>query len=453
MYNSLKKLFIILLIGLIATSVVADPVANSYQTVRKNYFALRNTDPEVNKLDDWLKVGRELAAFADQNQDAETAAPALFNAGVLYARVYKSYRQKDYLDRSLWHFQRLVQRYPDSSLADDALIQRGDLFLDFKKDKSKAESAYLEVVEAYPDADLYEVAERKLVALTGRPIEKKPDLDLDVIKDPQSDLAQVETETVAAVETNDEDQADQVPIKKVEVKSLDSLAGRVIVIDPGHGGEDFGAVGKGGLLEKDVTLLVALELEKLIEKKLGAKVRLTRRTDVFVPLAERTNLANDFEAELFISLHVNSSDRGKGKGFETFYLDNTDSAASQKLAERENASIKFEGPEGDLQFMLSDLIQSAKRDESIALANLIQDKTVSHLNSSWKPIINRGVKTAPFYVLVGAHMPCVLVEMFFINNSEEGVRLSKSEFRKDLAEGLLTGIEAYFKHIHAKGNE
>ena len=330
------------------------------------------------------------------------------------------------------YFEKLVQRYPDHFLADDALIKRGDLYLSFRADTEQAEGNYREVVEAYPHADLYEVAERKLVAITGESIR---------VPKPKTDDSGSQKKVVK-VKKADEDDKESVE----QVESDGSFKDKVIVIDPGHGGEDFGAVGKDGLYEKDVTLLVALELEKMIEKRLGASVRLTRRSDKFIPLAERTNLANDFDASLFISLHVNSSERGKARGFETYYLDNTDSAASSKLAERENASIQFEGPQADLQFMLSDLIQSAKRDESIALANLIQQESVKYLKSDWKNIQNRGVRTAPFYVLVGAHMPCILVEMFFINHPEEGVRLSKGSFREDIAEGLFRGVKAFFKH-------
>ncbi|MCB0318726.1 MAG: N-acetylmuramoyl-L-alanine amidase [Bdellovibrionales bacterium] len=428
----MRRLIVLVFIFSVAVNVNADSANDAYQMARKNYFSLRNTDLEVKELKKWLTVGRELVSISEKYKNHETAPAALFNAGVLYSQVYKVHKTEDHLERALLYFEMLVQRYPDHYLADDALIKRGDLFLDFKKDRDKAEASYLEVVEAYPNADLYEVAEQKLAKLTGRSFEKSTPKEhvLTTVEEPELENNKAKDEPIYQ---------DKKSEKNTKFKD------KIIVIDPGHGGEDFGAVGKSGLYEKDITLLIALQLEKLIESELGATVRLTRRSDIFVPLAERTNLANDFEAALFISLHVNSSEKNSASGYETYYLDNTDSAASAKLAERENASIQFEGPQADLQFMLSDLIQSAKRDESIALANLVQQESVSHLKLKWKNIQSRGVKTAPFYVLVGAHMPCILVEMFFINHPEESVRLSKENFRLDLAKGILTGIDKFFK--------
>ena len=217
------------------------------------------------------------------------------------------------------------------------------------------------------------------------------------------------------------------------------------MLDPGHGGEDFGAVGKGGLLEKDVVLSVALELEALLKKELGALVRLTRRKDSFVPLMERTNLANDFEADLFISLHSNASPSGQIAGIETYYLDNAGDKSSMKLAERENRSVQLEGPQADLSYMLSDLIQSAKMSDSMKLGKALQTTTYSFLNTKWEVGRNLGLKRAPFYVLVGAHMPCVLIEMGFIDNSTDGANLADKDFRADLARGLFLGIRKFLQ--------
>jgi N-acetylmuramoyl-L-alanine amidase len=221
------------------------------------------------------------------------------------------------------------------------------------------------------------------------------------------------------------------------------LDGKVIVIDPGHGGEDFGAIGVGGLMEKDVVLDIALRLEKLLISKLQARVRLTRRNDVFVPLAERTNFANDFDAKLFVSLHINASPKGNASGLETYYLDNTDDAGSKKLAERENSSVQFEGEAGDLQFMLSDLIQNAKLDESIELANLVQRSLLRRSKPFIKELKDLGVRRGPFYVLVGAHMPCILAELFFIDHPMDGKKLADTKFRQMLAEGLFDGINEF----------
>jgi N-acetylmuramoyl-L-alanine amidase len=201
----------------------------------------------------------------------------------------------------------------------------------------------------------------------------------------------------------------------------------------------------GGLLEKDVTLSVAMELEALLRKDADIRVIVTRRNDKFVPLAQRTEIANSSHADLFISLHNNASPQHQLSGLEVFYLDLEGDDASRKLAERENASVQFEGAGGDLSYMLSDLIQHAKVGDSIRLAETIKREALGEVEERWGKFHDLGVKKAPFYVLVGAHMPCVLVEMFFIDNPEEGKRLAQREFRQSLARGLHRGIRHYLK--------
>lgn len=216
----------------------------------------------------------------------------------------------------------------------------------------------------------------------------------------------------------------------------------VIIIDPGHGGEDLGAVGVNGIQEKDVVLDISKELEKYLVENLNAVVRFTRDRDVFIELAERTTMANDYEADVFISLHANASPRKKLSGFEIYYLDNTQDAASKKLAERENASHAQSG-NSDLGFILSDMIQNHKLADSVRLAKSISAGVEQFVLHNWPGSTNLGVKKGPFYVLVGAHMPCVLVELFFIDHKLDGERLAKTDFRKDLAYALYLGIEQF----------
>lgn len=218
----------------------------------------------------------------------------------------------------------------------------------------------------------------------------------------------------------------------------------IVVLDPGHGGKDQGAIGVGGLMEKDLVLLVALDLRRFLESELGVIVKLTREADEFVPLTERTALANDYEATLFVSLHANASKKkGAASGFEVYYLDNGGDEASKKLAERENSSLLFEEEQNDISFILSDLIQNAKLEDSITLANRFNQETVGALRKEFKGIKSIGVKKAPFYVLVGAHMPCVLLELFFVDHQGDARLLTNPDFRSHLTTGLGRAIERY----------
>jgi N-acetylmuramoyl-L-alanine amidase len=248
--------------------------------------------------------------------------------------------------------------------------------------------------------------------------------------DPQFNLAEARAKpNLPAVESN-------VFVKKVDNK--------IIVIDPGHGGIDSGALNsKDRLTEKEIVLEVATILKKELES-LNYEVYLTREEDVFRELQERTSLANSKKADLFISLHVNASGSGQARGIEAYYLDNDSDRASIRLAERENRSPSGKAPD-DLALILSDLIQNAKLEESIVLAHLLDDNILFRLRSKGLKVANKGVKKAPFFVLVGAHMPCVLLELLFIDNPEDYKLLSSPEIRRELALGITAGILEFFK--------
>lgn len=221
----------------------------------------------------------------------------------------------------------------------------------------------------------------------------------------------------------------------------------VIVIDPGHGGVEEGAKGVTGALEKDVVLNISLELEKLLKAKSKITPVLTRKTDLDISLAERTKIANSNKADLFISIHANASVTKKLSGAEIYYLDNTDDHASLKLAARENASFA-KGNQSDLDFILSDLIQTGKLDESISLAHYLQNSLVQTVRKAYPELKDLGVKKAPFYVLVGAHMPCVLVEVSFIDHKKEGKLLADPKYQKLIAAALYEGVIKFIVRDH-----
>jgi N-acetylmuramoyl-L-alanine amidase len=215
----------------------------------------------------------------------------------------------------------------------------------------------------------------------------------------------------------------------------------VIVIDPGHGGKDTGAIGWKGLQEKDVVMALGRKLALLLEKGGGLKVVLTRQDDVFIPLEDRTSLANANRADLFVSLHANASTNPRAEGAETYYLDDTTDEAALRLAARENNTPK--NHVSNVQFILSDLTQTRKLEDSISLANHLQSALVGSAGSSLKGVKDLGVKKALFYVLVGAEMPCALVEVSFITNPKEGKRLVDPEYLDKIARGLEQGIRKY----------
>jgi N-acetylmuramoyl-L-alanine amidase len=216
---------------------------------------------------------------------------------------------------------------------------------------------------------------------------------------------------------------------------------RKIVLDPGHGGKDPGALGFGGSREKDIVLSIAKKLAAKLRKEMGIQVVLTRKDDRFVALENRTAIANAEDADLFISLHMNASVNGEAKGIETYYLDNTSDEAALRLAARENGTSRKNI--SDLQFILSDMTQNMKLEDSITLAHRLQKSVVGGMAQSVREVKDLGVKKALFYVLVGARMPSVLVEMFFVTNRSEGWAMSRASTQDAMVEALMRGIQNY----------
>ena len=219
------------------------------------------------------------------------------------------------------------------------------------------------------------------------------------------------------------------------------LAVRKIVLDPGHGGKDPGAVGVGGLREKDVVLRVARRLAPRLRNEMGVDVVLTRDRDVFVPLRERTAVANRENADLFLSIHSNASRNRRAGGLETYYLDKTTDEATLKLAARENRTARRNLT--DLQIMLSDLKLNVYLPDSISLASHLQSSLVQNTRPRYARAKDLGVKKGLFYVLVGARMPAALAELFFVSNRREARELQRPEMRKAIVEGLSRGIKSY----------
>jgi N-acetylmuramoyl-L-alanine amidase len=214
-----------------------------------------------------------------------------------------------------------------------------------------------------------------------------------------------------------------------------------IVIDPGHGGFDTGTIGPNGLLEKDLVLDVSRRLGRLLEARLGAEVDYTRRDDTFIPLETRTAIANQDQADLFISVHANSSRDPDARGVETYYLNFSSSAEALEVAARENAVS--EKSIHELQDLVKKIALQEKIDESREFAIDVESALHSGLALKNPGLRDRGVKKAPFIVLIGANMPSILAEVSFVSNPGDERRLETSEFRQRIAESLYRGIAKY----------
>jgi N-acetylmuramoyl-L-alanine amidase len=267
----------------------------------------------------------------------------------------------------------------------------------------------------------------------------------DLILNPETNdiLVNLRTETVAT--SNDKEVNEELEEQKNEWL-IDT-----IVIDAGHGGKDSGAVGYGGLMEKDIVLPVALKLGAIIKEKLpGVKVAFTRTSDIFIPLWRRPQYANEQKGKLFISLHCNSNLSASASGFETYFLSADNDARARDVVLKENGVIGFEGLEDQkryegVNFILATMAQNAFIKQSQYLASVVQKAMTSQLNSLGME--SRGVKQAGFLVMVGATMPNILVEMGFVSNKFEAKLLRQKSTQTMLAHAIFNGIAKYKNDI------
>jgi N-acetylmuramoyl-L-alanine amidase len=240
----------------------------------------------------------------------------------------------------------------------------------------------------------------------------------------------------------------------VALNEYNRESGHFVMIDPGHGGYDPGTESSAGVMEKDLALQIATRLKAALEAR-GIRAELTRSTDVFISLAERTRIANSAGADLFVSVHLNSSPNTDTTGIEVYYLNNTTDRATIRLARMENGGADGYGTSNDsnLNYILTDLRQNYKAIEAASLARMIDAQTVADLDTGLGLNVNAlGAKMGPFYVLVGAHMPAVLVECGFMSNAAEAARLASPDYQDTLAGATTTAVVHYFNGDLAAGD-
>lgn len=224
--------------------------------------------------------------------------------------------------------------------------------------------------------------------------------------------------------------------------ALASPPGKILVmLDPGHGGKDPGAIGPTGLMEKDVVLAIGRQIRERLSSDDRFVVRMTRDTDLFIPLEERTALANQAQADIFVSLHINASRNRNAEGISTYVLSHASDREALELAARENGvSVKKLSA---VKFIIDDLSTYGRKKESLRLAKSVNDSIVKNVRSRHGPVQNLGLKQAPFFVLVGARMTAVLVETSFISNRKEEARLRTRDYLETIADSVVEAIRYY----------
>ena len=219
----------------------------------------------------------------------------------------------------------------------------------------------------------------------------------------------------------------------------------VVILDPGHGGKDDGAKGRAGVLEKDINLKIARRVKRILEKRYGYQVGLTRQQDTFIELKDRGDLANQADADLFVSIHANAAPRKSAQGIETYYLGAGSSDRALETAARENGDLVESVEDDDVQQILASLISTTKMNESARLAAAVQKRLVKIMSRKFSHVQDLGVKEGPFYVLHRTNMPSILIEVGFVTNRQEERRLQNATYQYWLAESIAQGIHLFLK--------
>ncbi len=430
----------IFLLGLLL-SFVGDAASATVSTDRQLYLSAKNEYDQLDKskLTPQIrprleKVAERFERLPQEYPKSRYAEAAYYYAGKIHHELYETSREGRSLDRAIRNFRLLVGKYPNGAYAAEGRYRLAMALDTGKGDRWDARQQYAIVAAKYSRSDWGRRARERVAALdAAAELERKQRIQPAV----QSVKPAPETEAPRSVSLF-EKPGEPIPAKPAKPLVPQSL--RKIVLDPGHGGKDPGAIGVDGIAEKDIVFGVARKLADKL-KALGIEVVLTRKDDRFIPLEERTAIANAEGADLFISLHVNASPNAEARGVETYYLDNTTDEAALRMAARENGIARDKI--SDLQFILSDLVQNLKLEDSITLAHRLQTSVVTQVGGRYGEVRDLGVKKAQFYVLVGARMPSVLVEMFFVTNRIEARALASDEYQQVLADALLEGIKKY----------
>ena len=395
-----------------------------FADLKKRYLTLRNTDFHVERAPEWVALAKDWEKYLKEalpftkvqmNEAvwgyANTPSGQRVFAEYALARIYFELAQRDVENQEIF------------SRAEDKLRY-------FVRDWAKHELAF----EA--EFALLELREHRLS------VEQFKQILAETKQRYKSDSRVVRLDQfLTAIDLRKTTRQKKDKEKSIVVDKSRKL----IVIDAGHGGEDEGALSqKYGYREKEKTLEWARDISRELEKHPKLETRFTRTHDQFLPLGERVEIANDFEADLFLSIHFNASPKRNLSGFQLFYLDNASDAASQALVDREGAFIAAGEytPRRDLMFMLSDFIQRAKIDKSIRLAKKKSKLMTEQLGGFG--LRNGGVKTAPFYVLVGVHMPCILVEVLYLDNPQDAKLLQNDAFKKKAVSAIAEAVKQYF---------
>ena len=468
--SKICKILVIFGFLLIQTNyVVAASPSDLYFHAQKSYYKLMASVEKQKFRHHWMKTIKMFSKVMDRYPKSNEAYKAEYTTGKLFEGLNAVSKNSKDLDKAVHHYNNVSTNYSFVNLTDDALFRVAEIYLARKK-FALASEKYKEVSRKYPEGDQVKKAQKKYKSIKATA--KKRYINLTPVPKPKTSPSQApQTKTykkfvvakpsIKTVKKVARERVKKTPVHRKQTKIKDGF-GRgylytprgsrdnqidtpLIVVDAGHGGKDHGAKSVSGIKEKDVNIKIAKHVKAILVNRYKYRVVMTRKDDTFISLKDRSKISNKRNADLFVSIHANAAKRKSAHGIETYFLGTSHNKQALETAARENRGLVKSVKDDRVQQILASLITTTKINDSSRLASRVQDNLYRSSKKVNRNLKNLGVKEGPFYVLHGADMPSILVEVGFLTNRKEAKMLSQPQYVYRLAASIAEGIHKYLQ--------
>ena len=474
-----------------AVAARALPAGDLYFLAQKSFYQLMAAPEKKKFRHHWVKTIKMFSKVMNRYPKSNEAYRAEFTIGKLYEGLNAVSKNSKDLDSAVQHYNNVSEKYSSVNLSDDALFRVAEIYL-FKRKYASASTTFKKIFEKYPQGDQAKVAQQIYKSIKVAPKNKvytkvdtvvktkhpKP-VAIAIVADKKKIVAEFKGEIQnpiikkvsqplptkpshrALVNKEIAQPVTKIRKAKKEVKIKNGF-GRgylynpkipkrkqidvpLIVVDAGHGGKDHGARSALGIKEKDVNIRIAKHVKTILVSRFKYRVVMTRKDDTFIPLKDRSKISNMRNADLFVSIHANAAKRKSAHGIETYFLGTSHNKHALETAARENGELVKSVKDNQVQQILASLITTTKINDSSRLAGRVQDNLYKSSKKKYRGLKNLGVKEGPFYVLHGADMPSILVEVGFLTHRKEARMLSQPKYLYQLASSIAEGIHKYLQ--------
>jgi len=452
-----------------ANHVVAASPSDLYFHAQKSYYKLMASVEKQKFRHHWMKTIKMFSKVVDRYPKSNEAYKAEYTTGKLFEGLNAVSKNSKDLDQAVHHYNNVSTNYPFVNLTDDALFRVAEIYLARRK-FALASEKYIEVSNKYPEGDQAKKAQKKYKSI--KVAAKRRYVNLTPVarpKIPTSETPKPKTfkklvvakPSIKSVKKVARATVKTTPLYRKRAKIKDGF-GRgylftprgskdnqvdppLIVVDAGHGGKDHGAKSVSGIKEKDVNIKIAKRVKAILVNRYKYWVVMTRKDDIFISLKDRSKISNKRNADLFVSIHANAAKRKSAHGIETYFLGTSHNKQALETAARENRGLVKSVKDDRVQQILASLITTTKINDSSRLASRVQENLYRSSKKVNRNLKNLGVKEGPFYVLHGADMPSILVEVGFLTNQKEAKMLSQPQYVYRLASSIAEGIHKYLQ--------